>query len=269
MSSSLQPGLRAALRQVPALRWAKSFLDMKYYQRRRDRNFAKRRESPKRLEQADWERALGDELGYWQWSLEQGHFRDRLDRNQPLQPELAELLERCVRGSDEALLIDVGSGPLTTVGSQWTRPLRVMAIDPLADQYNVLMDELGVVPPVRPVKGSAENLLRTVAEASAHLLVMNNALDHSFQPLRCVMNLVAAAKPGCFIYLNHFANEAERERYQGLHQWNIFRRGDDTIVSSTTEEHSLMTVLDGRASVSTQTRFEKHGVVETVIRKLP
>jgi len=256
------------LRQVPPLRWAKSFLDMKYYQRRRDRNFAKRGTELRRLEQADWERALDEELGFWRWSLEQGRFRDRLDSNQPLQPELAELLERGTRNADEAVLVDVGSGPLTTVGSKWTRPLRVIAIDPLADRYNALMDELAVVPPVRPVKGSAENLLITLAETSADLLVMNNALDHSFEPLQCVLNLVAAARPGCFVYLNHFANEAEKENYRGLHQWNIFRRGDDTVVSGTTREHSLARLLAGKATVSTRTRLERHGVVETVIRKL-
>jgi hypothetical protein len=268
MVNSFHPGIRAALRQVPALRWVKSFLDMKYYQRRRDRNFATRRAASRRREQVDWERALQDELGFWRWSLEQGHFTDRLDPHRPLQPELAGLLEQGVRGSCEALVVDVGSGPLTTVGCTWARPLRVMAIDPLADHYNALMDRLGVVPPVRPVMGAAENLLSVISAESADLLVMNNALDHSFQPLQCVMNLVAAAKPGCFVYLNHFANEAERESYRGLHQWNIFRRGNDTIVSSVTEEHSLAQVLTGKARVSTRTRFEKHAVVETVIRKL-
>lgn len=269
MGDSLQPTLRAALRRVPPLRWAKSFVDMRYYQKRRDRNFAGRPESPAPLRQIDWERALDDELGFWRWSLEQGHFTERLDRNRLLQPELAGLLEQCAPSADEALVIDVGSGPLTTVGSRWTHPLRVIAIDPLADRYNALMDKLGVVPPVRPVRGSAESLSSTVAEASADLLVMNNALDHSFEPLQCVLNLVTAARPGCFVYLNHFANEAERENYRGLHQWNIFRRGADTIVSSTTREHSLAGVLAGKATVSTRTRLEKHGLVETVIRKVP
>jgi len=267
MANSVQLSLRSALRHIPPLRWSKSFVDMKYYQRRRDRSFRKLCESAHRLEQADWERALADELGYWRWSLEQGNFRERLDPHTELQPELAELLRKCANAADEALVIDVGSGPLTTVGSKWTHPLRVMAIDPLADQYNALMDELGVVPPVRPVRGSAERLLDLIVAESADLLVMNNALDHSFQPLQCVMNLVAAAKPGCFVYLNHFANEAERERYAGLHQWNIFRRGNDTIVSSTAKEHSLAQLLDGRATVSTRTRFEMHGIVETIIRK--
>ena len=36
--------------------------------------------------------------------------------------------------------------------------MRVYAVDPLADDYNVLMDELGLVPPVRPIKGMAECL---------------------------------------------------------------------------------------------------------------
>lgn len=267
MDKSLQPKLRAALRQVPPLRWAKSFLEIQYYQRRRDRRFGHARPAAKPMEQVDWERALEEELGFWRWSLEQGRFRERLQRN-PLQKELAELLQGRVRGPAEALVLDVGSGPLTTVGTVWTQPMRVMAIDPLADRYNALMDEMGIKPPVRPVMGSAEKLSSIVAAESADLLVMNNALDHSFQPLQCVMNLVAAARPGGFVYLSHFANEAEKENYSGLHQWNIFRRGSDTIVSSTTEEHSLAKALHGKASVTTRTKLEKYGVVETVIRKL-
>jgi hypothetical protein len=268
MLNPLPQGLRDALRQVPPLRWAKSYVDLKYYQSRRDRKFGKSIESPP-LGPVDWERALEDEMGYWKWSLGQGRFVERLDKTRPLQRELAELLENRVRGSVEALVVDVGSGPLTTVACSWTKPLRVIAIDPLADRYNELMDEIGIEPPVRPIKGTAEDLLSVIRPDSADLMVMNNALDHSFRPMQCVMNLVAAAKPGCFVYLNHFANEAEIENYQGLHQWNIFRRGRDTIISSIDQEHSLSTMLNGKATVSTRTKFEKHGVVETIIRKLP
>jgi hypothetical protein len=269
MGNLIHPSIREALKQVPALRWAKSFAELKYYQRRRDKGFARQQVQPHPNEQADWERALDDELRFWRWALGQGHFDDRLQRDRHIQAELARLLDERHTGPTEAVVIDVGSGPLTTVGTVWAHPMRVIAIDPLADRYNALMDEMGIIPPVRPVRGSAEHLSSVIPHGSADLLVMNNALDHSYQPLRCVLNLVATAKPGCFVHLSHFANEAEKERYAGLHQWNIFRRGRDTIISSRTEEHSLTQLLAGRATVSTRTRFEKHGIVETLIRRLP
>ena len=33
--------------------------------------------------------------------------------------------------------------------------------------------------------------------------------------------MVRAVKPGCWVVLFHYLNEAEQEHYEGLHQWNF------------------------------------------------
>jgi len=264
---TLPKKLRDGLRQLPPLRWAKSVFDLKFFQWRRDRRFG----TPIRSEAyrfTDWEGNLESEISYWKGVLVLPSMNELLNPNKPLQKELSELLDKCVSPAAEALIIDVGSGPLTIVGCNWVQRLRVIALDPLADHYNMIMNEIGMEPLVRPVKGSGEDLLSFIEPDSVDLLVMNNALDHSFHPIQVVMNMVAAARPGGFVYLSHFANEAEVEDYQGLHQWNIFKRGNDTIIANLIAEYSLESVLYGKALVSTRTKLIGHGVVETIIRKL-
>ena len=49
-----------------------------------------------------------------------------------------------------------------------------------------------------------------------------NTLDHSYDPMAAILGMVAVAKPGGIIILDHTANEAVNEGYKGLHHWNFF-----------------------------------------------
>jgi len=56
-----------------------------------------------------------------------------------------------------------------------------------------------------------------------------NTLDHSYDPIRAIREMLDFAKPGAPLLLVHHRNTAEDESYHGMHQWN-FEAGDDSLV---------------------------------------
>lgn len=109
-----------------------------------------------------WTRNLDDELTWWDEYLRTrgeatGHgegFRKRMSDSEPLQSHLAAFLK-----TDNPKLIDVGSGPVTTLGKTLNgKKLDITAVDSLADRYNELLDKYGLRPPVRTRAAESEKL---------------------------------------------------------------------------------------------------------------
>ena len=50
---------------------------------------------------------------------------------------------------------------------------------------------------------------------------MANALDHSYDPLRGIQQMLEVVKPGHHVLLLHRVNEAENQNYKAFHQWNL------------------------------------------------
>lgn len=50
---------------------------------------------------------------------------------------------------------------------------------------------------------------------------MSNSLDHCFDPISGIKELLYITKVGGKVVLRHTNNEAEREKYSGFHQWNL------------------------------------------------
>ena len=148
-----------------------------------------------------WDAALDSEIEFWtDWLREQSateseEFRRRTDATAPSLAQLKPLIDPPVGSRIDVL--DVGAGPLSAVGVVWPGcELRVTAVDPLAEQYNKLLDRLGIAPPVRTQFGEAEHLLDQFEPESFDLVYCRNALDHSFDPMLGVSNMFALAGAG-------------------------------------------------------------------------
>jgi SAM-dependent methyltransferase len=128
-------------------------------------------------------------------------------------------------------ILDVGAGPMTAVPKVHPgRDIHITAFDPLADDYNARLDELGIEPLVRTQRSAGEELLQHVEEASFDVAHASNCLDHAYDPALAIRNMVLAVKPGGLVLLRHERNEAVNEHYLGLHQWNFDAEGNDFIV---------------------------------------
>jgi SAM-dependent methyltransferase len=178
-----------------------------------------------RAELAFWERWL--QTGGLQWPDE---YRMRLDPGRPFPTALEPFLAHLPPGP--ARILDVGAGPLTSLGAAHpTRQILLTATDVLAPKYDALLARYGVTPPVRTVFAEAERLVERFGPDSFDLVHAQNSIDHARDPVAAILQMLAVARPGCFVVLGHEENEAENEGYAGLHQWNFTRSGDAFVIT--------------------------------------
>ena len=185
-----------------------------------------------------WSAGLRSEMDFWddyfrtkglQWPES---YLTRLDPLTPLQPRPTALLPQLA----EVNILDVGAGPLTYLGKTCSdRHLHLTAVDPLADQYDRILKKYGVNPPVRTQKLSAEKLMKRFKPGNFDLVFARNCIDHSYDPENAILQMITVVKRDCYVLLEHFPNEGEKEAYAGLHQWNfsMSAAGDFLIASKT------------------------------------
>ncbi|WP_323904537.1 methyltransferase domain-containing protein [Aeromonas hydrophila] len=176
------------------------------------------------MQKKEWAKGVLSEVQFWSsWVRERGglwprDFLDRLDPDLPLRGTLHDLVSSC-DGTDITIL-DCGAGPLTILGKKHTnKRIKITAIDALADEYHKF--NYPSPPPILTELCETEHILDSFAKNSFDITYARNTLDHSYDPIRCIMNMIEVTRPGGYIYIQHSANEAEHEKYNGMHQWNF------------------------------------------------
>jgi SAM-dependent methyltransferase len=213
--------------------------------------------------------SLGEELAFWRNKLrERGTpSAERLKIRLEVHP-IPDFIARALEGNPATPLriLDVGSGPLTTLGTTLEgRLVEVHPLDPLADAYNGLLDELDMVVPVRPIQGMGEELTSLYPASFFDFAHACNSLDHCADPRLAISQMLAVLKPGGTMYLYHHENVGELEGYQGLHQWNLIQDGDDLAIWSRWERTRLSDLApDAEITMTTRDRM-----VTVVLRKPP
>lgn len=173
-----------------------------------------------------WRHGVGQELGFWdRWMASRGlewpeDFEERLRKATPLHSEVA---RRLGMATERSVVLDVGSGPLSKIGrvADSGETPRIIACDPLMSQYLGLLEKYGLSPLSECVVAPAEDLSSYFPANFADVVHCSNALDHSFDPIRGIEEMLYVAKPGSSVILLHATNEAENENYEGFHQWNF------------------------------------------------
>jgi len=202
-----------------------------------------------------WHKGTGDELEFWQqWLQTQGRewpedFQSRLDPTVKInERRIAEY----IKGTDgqDVSILDVGAGPLSSLGKVFPgKSITITATDPLADEYNRVMSELGIVPPVRTISCEGERLLDLFEPESFDIAYARNALDHSHDPLRVIRNMVSLIKSTGLVFLRHFSNEAVQQGNVGLHQWNFDVRDGALVVWNESQVFDVASCLGSQAQV--------------------
>jgi SAM-dependent methyltransferase len=182
------------------------------------------------ISQKVWNAALPEETDFWRkWFETKGlvwpeSYAWRVDPNYEFYPSLRPYVN--LPKDSTVKVLDVGAGPLTVLGKVWPGyKLDITAVDPLAHEYDKLIEEFKVTPLVRTKYGHGENLLDLFPESSFDLVYAENCLDHSYDPLLCLSQMLAVVKPGCYVATDHLVREGENEKYAGLHQWNFDVKG--------------------------------------------
>lgn len=200
-----------------------------------------------------WEGAKSSELDFWQkWIDTAGgewpdEFKQRMDPDLPLQDYIKQYLDP---KRHKLRILDVGAGPLTIVGKKWEgHDIELIAVDALGDQYRAQMTAAGLVPPVITRNCASERIGELFEANSFDLVHVRNALDHGYDPMRAIKEMLRATKPGGIVLMYHFANEAENANYEGFHQWNFCVENRDMIVWNRSARESLKSHLNSHAEI--------------------
>lgn len=196
----------------------------------------------------EWTTGIQYELAFWsRWIATKGgsYAQDFANRTNPAQP-VDEFLEQVIGRTRQSVvqLLDVGAGPLCCLGKVSRQSdLRITAIDPLADFYDQMLAANGLAPPVRTGFGTGEDLILQFQPESFDIVHCQNALDHSLDPVRSVLQMLVVCRIGGFVMLRHAHNEAENERYQGFHKWNLTNEGEAVLVWNRTARLNLSELI--------------------------
>jgi SAM-dependent methyltransferase len=174
-----------------------------------------------------WAAGIPYELRFWtHWAKTGGggwpdEFAQRMNPATPLVPWLSDWAVKA--GLSHIRVLDVGAGPVTSLG--YIPPegmtMELIATDPLADAYQRIFATFGLTPPIVTQFAPAEELSAFLPPDSFDIVHCRNALDHSFDPIRGLTEMLRLVKLGGIVMLYHNPNEAESEGYSGFHQYNF------------------------------------------------
>lgn len=206
-----------------------------------------------RTTRAAWEAGINRELAWWRGYLETGgydypalqdEFRFRFDPDAPLQEHVARLLPHRVPASDVRIL-DCAAGPATTLGKTLRgERVALTAIDALADHYAAMLDELDLVAPVPSRWGEAEHLNAQFEAHQFHLVYMRFALDHCYNPIGALRQMVRVVKPGGTVMVEHYRDETQTE-FQGLRHWSLHPETNDLVIANADHSSRVSRELPG------------------------
>ncbi len=162
----------------------------------------------------------------------------RFDPDLPLQPRPTALLPP----HKEIHILDVGAGPLTYLGKKCEgKNIKITAVDPLANQYERILDKYKIQPLIRTETLVAENLSKRFSSNTFDLVVARNCIDHAYDPEEAILQMIHVVKTGAYVLLEHRPNEAETMNYRGLHQWNLSLTVDGNFLISSKSKKVNMT----------------------------
>lgn len=171
----------------------------------------------------NWFLGIRDEIEFWdklfatdgECGGNKHIFHYRMDDMCPFQ--LANDLE-----NRNSKILDVGSGPYSNLGFQLDhKKLDITLLDPLASIYRKLGEVYDHKFPIIPQTGMVECLNLLYPQNSFDIVHMSNSLDHCFDPIEGIRQLLYVTKIGGKVILRHTNNEGENENYKGFHQWNL------------------------------------------------
>jgi SAM-dependent methyltransferase len=216
-----------------------------------------------------WTKRNSHEAGYWTDSLAAADSRERFaDRLDPETEIGGAALRRAVEEVDreEVAILDVGSGPLTSVGKKHPgKKIEVTAADALAEDYAKALAKAGIEPLVPVVAVAGEDVLDYFGPETFDVSFMSNALDHTADPLLVIKNLVDVTKRDGRVALRHMKNEGERNSYFGIHIWNIECRDGRFVIWNHEVTNDVTSLLADSCEVECWIEGEEG--IETLIRR--
>lgn len=177
-------------------------------------------------------------------------------------------LKECESDVTLPVVLDVGCGMSYCTGNKIDgKELNIQYVDPLAPYYNKILDDYKIDMPHIEF-GMIEYLSSFFPKSDVSLIIVQNALDHSANPLKGIRECLGSLKVGGVLYLKHYINEAEYENYRGFHKFNVDEQNGKLIIWNESERYDVKEMMADVAEVETQ-RIKSGGkiFVVSVIKK--
>jgi SAM-dependent methyltransferase len=216
-----------------------------------------------------WSKRNSHESGYWTDALAAPDAQQRFGNRLDPEAEISGLALRRAVGEidrDEVSILDVGSGPLSSVGKRYPgKKIAVTAVDALAESYVAALRKAEIEPLVPPAPVAGEDLLDYFGPESFDVTFMSNALDHTADPLLVIRNLIEVTKRDGRVALRHMKNEGESNGYFGIHLWNIECRDGRFVIWNREVTNDIASLFADSCEVECWVEGEKG--VEVLIRR--
>lgn len=149
-------------------------------------------------------------------------------------------------------IVDAGCGMSFCNGDKLDgKQLDVCYIDPLAPFFNKIIEKKKLALPI--ITFGFIEYLSTFISNKVSLIIVQNALDHSRNPLKGILECIESLEIGGVLYLRHFRNEAETENYRGFHQYNFSIENDDMIIWDNETKTNINAFLKDFTIIKTST----------------
>jgi SAM-dependent methyltransferase len=169
-----------------------------------------------------------------------------------LLPELVRFLpSHPLPGRDTFLILDIGSGPTTRLGTKVRNEVdaQVIPIDIAANGYAELMSDRGVAGPTLPVQMRAEDVKNHCPEGRVDLIFMRNVIHELDDPRQTIESLVPLLRPGCSLLVFNVTDE-RLSRYGRSPRWFVELEDDNIILSNDTQKVPLYENIVGATAKS-------------------
>jgi SAM-dependent methyltransferase len=168
-----------------------------------------------------WLEGIKSELVFWKHFIETKGVEWNTDWDDLISNDRSFGLDEYL-SFEETKFLDVGSGPFSSCGIKTNKTkLKIYAVDPLAYIYRIIKDKNKIETGITPDFALVEELNIKFEANEFDIVHMRNSLDHAFNPLVGILQMLSICKIGGMIILQHARNEAETEGYEGFHQWNL------------------------------------------------
>lgn len=172
-----------------------------------------------------WLEGLNEEIHFWKKFMENKGGASFVGWEKTISPERKFELESEISKDKYGKVYkfaDIGSGPFSNCGRITDKvKLEITCIDPLASVYKTLKSNNNLKSYVNCETGFVELLYKKFGENVFDMVHMSNSLDHCFDPVYGIYQLLYICDLGGQVILRHNENEAENGNYKGMHQWNL------------------------------------------------
>lgn len=166
-------------------------------------------------------------------------------------------------------IADIGSGIFSTIGNEYKDVVIMLyPSDILAYEFADICEKRGYTP-IYPIMYQDMTDL-DYADKVFDIVNCVNALDHCISPFKAIREMKRICKPGGYIYLRHFQNVGEDQKYKGLHQWNISRTDNgDCLFFSKYERFLLSECVPGfLTELKKEMDYEEDDMVVSILHNL-